>query len=170
MATKAMKLFKTQFDEHERINQPVGNGEKVLFSGSLLPNGEVDLVPSGKEDLYAQIQSHRDSCDIHVLIARYNNGDEGALQRVQGQFVDVTNMPHTYAEMLQTIIDHKKAFEELPVETRARFDHSFEQFVMSMDNMPSFLEKLGVDLAHLSGESVVTPVENPVVENVEVKE
>lgn len=170
MATKVPKVFKTQFDEHARVNQPIGNGEKVLYSSSLLPNGEVDLVPFGKEDLYAQIQSHRDSCDIHVLIARYNNGDVEALQRVQGQYGDFTVMPKTYAELLQSIIDGKRMFDGLPVDTRARFDHSFEQFMMSMDNMPGFLEKLGIEFEQPAVASSDVSAEKSVVSDSEVKE
>lgn len=135
--------FITQY-ERRRVVQDPGNSVRVLFTSKLLDDGTIDLVPSGTEDLYAAIQSHKDSCDIHVLLARYRNGDVDALSRAQGAYGDFTHMPTTYAELLNSMIAGESYFNSLPVETRAKFGHSFEQFMLSMDDMPGFLDKLGV--------------------------
>lgn len=164
MATKLpVQRFRTQFDSRPRIRQLAGCGERILYKSELAPNGEIVLTPSGKEDLYASIQSHKDSCDIHILLARYNNGDAEALMRVQGSYGDFTQMPKTYAELLNSVIAGRVYFESLPVETRAKFDHNFEKFMMSMDNMENFMDLLGVkrDLEPSSEPSIESPTPAP---------
>lgn len=135
--------FQTQFNFHPRVVKEPGNSDHVIYSSRITEDGTVELVPSGVEDTYAMIQSHKDSVDIHQILARYKNGDETALQRVQGVFADVTRMPTTFAELLNTVLQGRDYFEGLPVETRAKFDHSFEKFMASMDNMSDFMERMG---------------------------
>lgn len=99
--------------------------------------------------LYSFIQSHADSVDIHVLLARYKNGEVDALSRVQGAYGDFTDMPTTYAELLNRVNEGKAFFESLPVDIRAKFDHNFAQFMAGMDK-PDFLDKLGISSAETS--------------------
>lgn len=138
-------MFDTQFDAHPRVYQELGSGDRVLYTARLDEDGNVLLTESGREDLYASIQSHKDSCDIHVLLQRYADGDVDALTRVQGSFGDFTSMPSSYAELLNALIAGESYFNSLDVDTRAKFDHSFEKFMVSMDNMPEFLAKLGIE-------------------------
>lgn len=137
-------MFRTQFDERDRVRQNVGSRVRQLYSSSINDAGEVELIPSGTEDIYQMIQSHKDSCDIHVLLARYANGDTAALAQRQGSYGDFTQLPTTYAGLLNAVIAGENYFNSLPLETRAKFDHSFERFMVSMDDMPKFLETLGV--------------------------
>lgn len=167
-------MFITQFDRPRRIYQDPGNGVRVLYTSKLQDDGTIDLIPSGTEDLYSAIQSHKDSCDIHVLLARYQNGDPDVLSRAQGAYGDFTNMPTTYAELLNSMIAGENYFNSLPVETRAKFGHSFEQFMLSMDDMSGFLEKLGVQQVQgsedpsplTSGEGSSEPAKMPEKEDV----
>uniref|UniRef100_A0AAU8B7C3 Internal scaffolding protein n=1 Tax=Dulem virus 128 TaxID=3145605 RepID=A0AAU8B7C3_9VIRU len=143
MQVTSSNLFATQFQAHKRVFQNPGSGERILYTSRLNEDGTIDLVPSGKDNLYAFIQSHKDSCDIHVLLARYANGDVDALSRAQGAYGDFSQMPTTYAELLNSVIQGEAMFNSLPVEVREKFDHSFEKFMVAMDDMPSFLEKMG---------------------------
>lgn len=103
----------------------------------------MDLKEIGKHDLYAEIQSHKDSVDIHVLLSMYNNGDPGALTRIQGAYGDFTRMPSTFAEALNTMIAAEQYFNGLPVDVRAQFGHDFHQFIASMDS-PDWAARMGV--------------------------
>lgn len=141
MAVK--KLFDTPFMSHARVYQEPGSGLRTLYTSRLDDDGNVELVEAGHDNLYASIQSHKDSCDIHVLLARYANGDVDALSKVQGSYGDFTQMPTTYAELLNSVIQGENYFNSLPVEIREKFEHSFEKFMVSMDDMPAFLGKLG---------------------------
>lgn len=141
---KVLPYFRTQYQARPRVPKVPGSGVHTLYSSRIAEDGTVELIPSGTEDIYASIQSHKDSVDIHMILARYNNGDETAFARVQGVYGDFTAMPTTFAQLLNTVIQGQDYFNSLPVEVRAKFDHSFEKFMASMDNMPEFMRKVGV--------------------------
>ena len=99
------KDFKTQYDGRDRIASHPGNPIKQLYAGSYNERGQVELKEDGTEDLYAFIQSFAESTDIHAILKRYQNGEVDVLEKVQGFYGDITEMPHTYAEALQRIAD-----------------------------------------------------------------
>lgn len=139
--------FRTQFSPRVfPIYKNPGSSVHTLYSSRITDTGEVELIPSGTEDIYAAIQSHKDSCDIGLMLSRFANGDPTALSRVQGTYGDFTSMPSTYADMLNAVIAGEDYFNSLPVDVRAKFDHSLEKFIVAMDDMPDFLSKLGVSV------------------------
>uniref|UniRef100_A0AAU8AY99 Internal scaffolding protein n=1 Tax=Dulem virus 164 TaxID=3145641 RepID=A0AAU8AY99_9VIRU len=159
-----MKKFKTQYDERKRINTHPGNPIKQLYAGSYNERGQVELKEDGTEDLYAFIQSFSESTDIHAIMRRYQNGEVDVLEKVQGFYGDVTDMPRTYAEALQRIADSEKVFMSLPVDVRAKFGHSFSEFLAASQDA-DFLDRLGVK-PDVQPESL--PAE-PVIPETEVK-
>lgn len=138
-----MRKFRTQFDEHPRYQCCTGSRIKKLYAPRFDENGVMDLVEKGEENLYEYIQSHKDSVDINTLLRRYAQGDPDALSRVQAAYGDFTGLPSTYADLLNAVNDGKQFFESLPVDVRAQFNHSFSEFMASMDG-PDFWRKLGV--------------------------
>lgn len=140
---KFEKPFKTQFDARDRIKSHPGNPIKQLYAGSYNERGQVELKEDGTEDLYAFIQSFAESTDIHSILKRYQNGEVDVLEKVQGFYGDITEMPHTYAEALQRIADSEKVFMSLPVDVRAKFGHSFSEFLAASQDT-DFLDRLGV--------------------------
>lgn len=140
---KIDKPFKTQYDARDRIKSNPGNPIKLLFSGSYNERGQVELKEDGTEDLYAYIQSFAESTDIHCILRRFENGEVDVLEKVQGFYGDVTEMPRTYAEALQRIADSEKVFMSLPVDVRAKFGHSFSEFLAASQDA-DFLDRLGV--------------------------
>lgn len=166
-------MFKTQYDARDRIQSNPGNPIKQLFAGSYNERGQVELKEDGTEDLYAYIQSFAESTDIHAILRRFENGEVDVLEKVQGFYGDVTEMPKTYAEALQRIADSEKVFMSLPVDVRAKFGHSFSEF-LAASNDADFLERLGVQVAEsVTPElkpDVVEPVVNPEIKKEVVKE
>lgn len=166
-------MFKTQYDARDRIQSNPGNPIKQLYVGSYNERGQVELKEDGAEDLYAFIQSFAESTDIHAIMRRFENGEVDVLEKVQGFYGDVTEMPKTYAEALQRIADSEKVFMSLPVDVRAKFGHSFSEF-LAASNDADFLERLGVQVdKSVSPEpepDIVKPVVKPVVEKEVVKE
>lgn len=156
---KSDNLFMTQYDARDRIESNPGNPIKQLYSGSYNERGQVELVEDGTEDLYAFIQSFAESTDIHSILNRYQNGEVDVLEKVQGFYGDITEMPKTYAEALQRISDSEKVFMSLPVEIRAKFGHSFSQFLAASQE-DNFLDLLGVKPNE-------QPVDGPSVSDVE---
>lgn len=141
-------IAKTQFDPHARVHSNPGSREKVLYGPHFDDHGHMELVETGREDLYAYIQSHKDSVDIKVILDRFARGDQMALNRRQGFYGDFTQMPTTYAEALNAMISAENYFNSLPVETRAQFNHSFQQFLAQMDK-PDFTTKMGFQPAQV---------------------
>lgn len=139
-----MIKFATQFDPSERVYCNAGSRIKILYGPIFDKNGVMDLVETGKANLYDEIQSHADSVDIHVLLKRYaETGDPALFSRVQGAYGDFTQMPTTFAGALNTLIAAEQYFNGLPVDVRAQFGHSFQQFIAAMDKS-DFASRMGI--------------------------
>ena len=164
-----MPKFYTQYDARDRIVSNPGNPIKQLYSGSYNERGQIDLKEDGTEDTYAFIQSFAESTDIHSILKRYQNGEVDVLEKVQGFYGDITEMPHTYAEALQRIADSEKVFMSLPVEVRAKFGHSFSEFLAASQE-EDFLDRLGVKPVEQPASKPVAPdhVAKPDVKPVEL--
>lgn len=120
-----------------------GNPIKQLYRARYDDAGAVALVDDGQEDLYAYIQSHADSVDVHVMLKRFANGDKDALSKRQGIYADVTGMPRTYAELLNTVNDLERRFMELPPDIREKFGNSFSQYAAQLGT-PAYMAALGI--------------------------
>lgn len=134
--------FPTQYTERERSISNTGTPIHITYGGSYDENGRVVLTEKGQENIYDYIQSFKDSVDLNVLIARYNNGDVAALSKTQGVYMDVTEFPTNYAEALNRMDILKDYFMSLPVETRSKFNHSFSEF-LAASNSSEFLDIMG---------------------------
>ncbi len=159
-----MVTIRTQFQNHVRVHANPGVTEKILYTPKFNEDGSMELIEAGKENLYEYIQSHKDSVDINLILKRYARGDVTALQRRQAMFGDFSDAPSTYAEALNSMILAENYFNSLPLETRAKFDHNFHRFLVSLDS-PDFAEKMsGTDIVPptVMTAAKVTPV-SPVV-------
>lgn len=154
--------FKTQYDARERVFTDPGSPEHITYAGHYDEKGRVVLEESGRENLYDYIQSYAESCDIHVLMKRYANGDVDALSKKQGFYGDFLDFPKTYAEALNHMNEMERQFMALPVETREKFGNSFTEF-LAASGEADFLERLGIKKEPVS-ESV------PSIPQVETKE
>ena len=135
--------FRNQYDEHVRFQSNLGSRIKDVLAPIFDEKGVMTLEKVGEENLYDYIQSHKDSVDIYSILKRYQAGDEAVLSKVQGMYGDFTSFPATYAEALNAMNAAETYFMSLPVETRAKFGHSFQQFLASMDK-PEFLDNMGL--------------------------
>lgn len=151
-----MPKFHTQFEPRPGVIQNPGSRVKTMYGPIFDKNGVMSLKVIGEHDLYSEIQSHADSVDIHVLLQRYAQGDAGALSRIQGAYGDFTQMPRTFAEALNTLIAAEQYFNGLPVDTRAKFGHSFQQFIASMDT-PDWMQRAGFDVPAPAASAIVSP-------------
>lgn len=136
--------FNNQFQKRAPVFQEPGSRIRVVYSPRYTDSGVLDLVATGQENLYEYIQSHKESTDIHVLLDRFVNGEVDVLQRMQGFYSDVTDMPKTYAEVLNAVIAGEETFARLPVDVKQRFDNSFAVWLTSMDR-PDFAQRMGIE-------------------------
>ena len=153
--------FRSQFDEHQHFISEPGDQIRLTFEPYYDEFGNLELKESGKFDQYMDIQSHADSVDINVILARYRNGDENALNRVQGFYADVTGAPKSMADVLNLVIKGETEFNNLPLETRAAFDHNYANFLATMGSQ-DWYDKLGLVPEKPSGEPEIEIKESEV--------
>lgn len=92
------------------------------------PQGVPHLVPTGTYDLYDVIQSFRDECDLGKIFQRYANGDVMALNKRQGIFVDISEMPQDIFAAANLLERVEAIYNGLSADLRARVG-SFEDFL-----------------------------------------
>lgn len=119
-----------------------GSRYREDFVGKLdKDTGEISLVSVGKTDLFEYIQSFKDETDINTLIQRAEAGDLTAFS--SAVFGDFTDMPESYSDALNIVIEAEREFNHLPVEIKERFQNDFHQYIVSA-GQPEWLEKLGI--------------------------
>lgn len=123
--------FRTQFDR-KSVPYPETSSIVTDYQLSLAPDGKETLIAIGEHDIYPEIQSHAKSVDINEIILRYQRGDIDVLAQRAGMYGDFTDMPTSYAELYQSVLDAQAYFDSLPLEIRQKFDHSFSKFFTSI--------------------------------------
>lgn len=123
--------FRTQYDRVKIVSNS-GDYLNPTYSPKVNDDGSIDLVETGVVDTYQEIQAWKDSCDIHAILRKYFNGDSTALSKDVPLYGDFTEAPKSLAEYYQRMIDAEAAFNRLPVETRAKFNHSSAEFFSSI--------------------------------------
>lgn len=111
-----------------------GSGIKDIYKMHVDADGKRELKKSGEYNLYADIQSYKDSVSIDYILSRFINGDETALSRVQGIYGDFTEMPRTMAELQQRVIDAEHLFNSLPLDIREQYNFSASEFFAQLDS------------------------------------
>lgn len=107
------------------------NGSKYLdeYEYRFDKNGVKKLVlKDSKINVYDRIQADYDSTDINKLMLRFSLGDTEALNVRSGQFIDVTQMPNTLAEVFDKAQQAENYFRELPTDVKELFNNSASEF------------------------------------------
>lgn len=154
----------TIFDKSVKLDEPTSVvGSVYKLEKQLVDrDGQRDLEVVGKTDFYQYIQSHKDSVDINVLLARYQQGDLSALERVKGQYLDISEAPKSLAEMYSFVSNASEFFNKLPLDVRKEYDF----------NPASFIADIGSDrwnelmTPKKEDAFVVEPVLKPAVDSV----
>ena len=147
----AKRLFRTQYNREPQTSNP-GDRFESTYGPKIDENGVIDLVETGKVDTYEEIQAWRESCDIQTILSKYVNGDASALNKNSPLFGDFTDCPTSLSDFYQRLLDAESAFNRLPVETRAQFNHSPSEFFTSIGS-DRFNEIMGIN-----SEIGITPV------------
>lgn len=129
--------FTSQFDrlygaDRKRRFSNTGSGVVVTYSPSYDSDGILQLEASGTHNLYDEIQSHRESTDLALIISRYFNGDPGVLSRVQGVYADISEMPRNIHEAMSLMENARSDFFKLPPDIKEQFGNDPNQFLASL--------------------------------------
>jgi len=111
-----------------RFYSDPGSPIKVKYSPKIDKNGNIELFETGKENLQEYIDSFAEETSIITIIKQCAMGDTSALSKAQGMYGDFTDMPKTYRDVLQSVIDGENYFDSLPVEVKEKFDNSFQKW------------------------------------------
>ena len=98
----------------------------------------------GTIDLYERIQSFKDECNLELIVSRCTaSGDFSPLQRVQGFYADVSNMPKNLAEVYSSVNAAQRIFSQLPQEVASKFS-GFDDFLSSIGDEKRLAKIFGV--------------------------
>ncbi len=111
------------------IETPAGSKEATTYQTQIDENGHKVTVPIGKTNIYDRIQSSLEETKIENIIRRFTEGDISAFRQGEPLYADMTEAPKTLMEAQNMIIRITDEFNNLPVEVRAKFDHSPEKYV-----------------------------------------
>lgn len=118
--------------ERKRIYSESGDRFEPIYQPQLMDDGTIELVEVGQRDLQEYIQSFEEDCKLESILRRYQLGDETALSKVQGVYMDTTEMPKTFRDVLDSVIKGKSMFEQLPIEIKQKYSNDFNQWFVDI--------------------------------------
>ena len=116
-------------DPHNKFSE-CGKHEVDKLHLVINKKGYPTLESCGKTDLYAQIQSYKESCDLASILRSFDIGSLPTLQFGDlGDISDFCDAPQSAGELLRLINDGELMFSQLPASVRAEFNNSLYNFV-----------------------------------------
>ena len=121
------KPFRTYYD-HIRCYTDIGSIYTDDYDFRTDDKGVKYLTIVGHTNIDEKIQSWSDVCDLKKMIARFNLGDENALNVIEGIYGDFKDMPTTYAELYKRIQDCDSVFTKLDSDIKQAFNNNPAEF------------------------------------------
>ena len=138
------KPFRTILDEPKKTITPSGSKEEDVWELKIDEKGNETFYISGKTNVYEKIQAHLEETKIENILARcIETGDYTALNQVQGNYMDITEMPTNMLEAYNKIKDAENIFNKLPLEIRAKYDHNFNKYLADMGS-EEWMKTMGI--------------------------
>lgn len=107
-----------------------GSPVKLIFTPAF-EDGQIVLNETGKFDISEFINSYADTTDMSFILARLAAGDSSVLNVSQGFFGDSSILSHDHRAALDTVISAQTYFDNLPKDTRDKFNDSFVEWIQS---------------------------------------
>ena len=143
--------FRTKY-ERKIVKTNPGDPIQIVKAGEYDKNHTIKVVPKGKKDLYAYINSFADSVNIHVLLARFKNGDTESLMQRAGAYIDISALPTNINEFIELSRNAETLFNSLPVEVKESFNNNVVEFISTIGD-DSWKEKMAKSPALLKEEA-----------------
>lgn len=132
-----MKILK--FGDRIRTITEPGSMYKIVYGSKIDKKGNIIVEPKSKENWYEKIQADADASDINTILAKYTAGDTSVLNSKQGSYLDITNIPDNYADILNQINEAQNIFNSLPIEKKEKFEFNLNKFLSTL-NTPEWLD------------------------------
>lgn len=117
-----------RFRRPKTIPWPVGDGTAPIFE-EVIENGVRILRETGRDPLNEFVQASLADTLVYNILAKYQRGDEMALHKTIGQYMDVVGMPTNLAEAQQALIDIENKFNMLTADVKAVFNNNVNEFI-----------------------------------------
>lgn len=112
-----------------RVRRFNDSGDKFFYKeGWIFDDGELKWVLKEKVPMDAQIQAEKDLVELHAILKRYEDGDNSALNRVQGMYLDTVDLPSNYAEMYAAVNRANDVFDSMPIEIKEKYNNNAATF------------------------------------------
>lgn len=139
-----MAKFKTAYAERPEYYTPNGETEVPVYEHKINKYGEKHLQQTGSKNIYEEIQTYLEESKIENAINRVIAGDVSAL-RPDGNYIDCTQMPKNLMEAQSMIQDMNNIWTKLPLDLRAKYNHSVEEFIAAA-GQKEWLEDMGIKM------------------------
>lgn len=105
------------------FKSPEGDLYHIVYTSYFMPDGTIGLKESDRVDIKKEINSYRDQTDMSFILSRLMAGDDSVLNPRPPMFGDFTQLPSSYAEMLNLVLAGEQYFDSLPLDTKKQFDN-----------------------------------------------
>lgn len=153
---KTESIFKTKYQEREHFYAPTGEPIEYKHEPSFdEKTGKRILTKTRLVNTYEMIQVGREETEIARIVQRARNGDETVLNAMNGQYIDITDMPKNLAEAQQFMINAENIFEKMPNEIKSKFGYDSDRFIHEAGNdVDKWLDKMGLQVDVETGKTV----------------
>lgn len=121
---------------------PSGSPTEPEYTMTIDKEGHKVLKKTGETNTYNLIQESLEATKIENIMRRVTEGDPTALNLMNGQYLDVTDVPNTLAEAQNFVIKASQEFEKLPIDIKRKFDMSPEKYVATFGS-EEWMTKVG---------------------------
>lgn len=145
----ARPKFNSKYGTKNDVVSNVGSRTKINYQLVIDDDGLEVLKPCGMTDLHSEIQSHAASVDINVILDRYKNGAVDVLEKANGFYADVSEMPVKLQDVMNLNLKGKSLFESLPLEQRKLYGNNYINFINNPRILVDYLndkENVGSDV------------------------
>ena len=130
------KGFKFQSWRFSRFDSPSESGSKtkITYTPVFDKNGVLSLEPTGEENVYDLIQANADYCNLNLIMERVRStGDASILNRVEGFYMDASEIPDNWPDIINSVNALKDGFEKLPTDFKELYGNDFVRFAATFD-------------------------------------
>lgn len=143
-------------DDFSVFKSPVGDLFHDILSPSFRPDGTFELKVTDRVDIKQEINSHRDETDMAFILSRLMVGDDSVLNPRPPMYGDFTQLPTSYAEMLNMVLDGERYFDSLPLEIRNQFDNDRSKWFATIGS-DTWLDAMGFERRPAVSDPPVAP-------------
>lgn len=113
-----MEFYSRSKYNNDHKTSPVGEEEKTTYELYLDENGQEELKETGKTNVYEMIQAAAKDVDIYTILERYENGDLAAINKKNGFYEDISEIPNNINELNEAAKNARTVFDSLTEEQR----------------------------------------------------